>query len=177
MAVQRTRILLLAMAAAAAVTGPANAAPMSYDCDTAPGRYSELKQTEPGPAYRVSGRIAANELAMDKRWVPVGNIVIESADGKNGARLRLFAPTRRAPLDVVLSTNIGDKVETQTLGQVGLSQELAFSMTVADGRVKVEIGTMRGEAAIEMGAGASVGVTCSTGNFHFDDLRLSERDR
>ena len=103
--------------------------------------------------------------------------MIESADGKNSARLQLVAPTRQAPLDVVLRTNIGDKVETQTLGQAGLSQELAFSMVVAGGRVKVEIETMRGEAAIEVGAGASVGVTCSTGNFHFDDLRFGEEGR
>jgi hypothetical protein len=36
---------------------------------------------------------------------------------------------------------------------------------------------MRGEAAIDVGAGASVAVSCSTGNFHFNDLRFSDSDR
>ena len=77
---------------------------------------------------------------------------------------------------MVLRTTSGEKVEEQRLGQIGLSQELVFSMIVTDGRVKVEAGTMRGEAPIDMGAGASVGVGCSTGNFHFEDLRFDERD-
>jgi len=155
----------------------ANAAPFSYDCDTGAGRFSELKQTHPGPQYRISGRMAANELGTDKRWAPVANVTIESADGQSRAMLRLMAPTRRAPLDVVLSITKAGKTEVQTLGQVGLSEELTFVLTAAQGRARVEIGTMRGEAAIDVGGGASVAVVCSTGNFHFNDLRFSDSDR
>jgi hypothetical protein len=162
------------VAAFGSLASAAHAAPLSYDCDTTPGHYSELKQVQSGPSYRVSGRIAANELATDKRWAPGANVTIESADGQNRAALRLMAPTRRAPLDVVLSITRAGKTETQTLGHVGLSEELAFVVTVAEGRARVEIGTMRGEAPIDIGAGASAAVVCSTGNFHFNDLELGE---
>ena len=171
------KCLLPALAAFAALTGPAHAAPFSYDCDTGGGRFSELKQTQSGPDYRVSGKISANELGRHERWAPGSNVTIESADGKTRASLRVLAPTRKAPLDVVLAITKDGKTEEQTLGQVGLSQELAFVMSVADGRARAEIGTMRGEAPIAVGTGASVSVVCSTGNFHFDDLRFGEADR
>jgi hypothetical protein len=165
------------VAAFGTLASAAQAAPLSYDCDTTPGHYSELKQVQSGPAYLISGRIAANELATDKRWAPGANVTIESADGQNRAGLRLLAPTRMAPLDVVLSITKAGKTEVQTLGHVGLSEELAFVVTVAEGRARVEIGTMRGEAPIDIGAGASVAVVCSTGNFHFNDLQFSDADR
>ena len=173
----RMKYALPVVAALATLASAADAAPLSYDCDTTPGHYSELKQVQSGPAYRISGRIAANELATDKRWAPGANVMIESADGQTRAGLRLLAPTRRAPLDVVLSITKAGKTDVQTLGHVGLSEELAFVVTVAEGRARVEIGTMRGEAPVDIGAGASVAVVCSTGNFHFNDLRFSDADR
>jgi hypothetical protein len=171
------RMMLLAGAVVAAWASPAPAAPLSYDCDSGAGRFSELKQTQPGPDYHISGRISANELGIHERWAPVGNIEIESADQKNRAMLQILAPARKAPLDVVLRTWNGEKVATQTLGQVGLNEDVTFSMAVGDGRVKVEFGTMRGEARVEMAAGANVGVGCSTGNYHFEDLRLEDSER
>jgi hypothetical protein len=166
-----------AAAAFAAFAGSAHAAPLSYRCDSGPGRYSQLKQIEPGPSYRASGRISANELGKHKHWAPGGSIVVESADKQTSAALKLAAPAWRAPLDVLLQIRKGETLETQALGQIGLGQELSFVMTVADGRVQVEIGAMRGEASIALGAGASVGVGCSTGNFQFEDLRLGEAGR
>jgi hypothetical protein len=156
------------------MAGSAQAAPLSYDCDTGAGRFSELKQVQPGPAYRISGRIAANELARHERWAPGSNITIESADEQNRVSLRILAPMQKAPLDVVLEITKAGKTETQALGRVGLSQELAFVLAFADGRVRAEIGTMRGEAPLAIGAGASVSVVCSTGNFHFNDLRFED---
>lgn len=149
---------------------------MSYDCDTGAGRFSELKQVQPGPAYRISGRIAANELGKHERWLPVGNINITSADNQTRAMLQITASERKAPLDVLLRVINGDNDTSQTLGKVALSQELAFVLSVADGKVKVEIGDMRGEAQISMSGGASVAVGCSTGNFHFEDLRFGAGD-
>ena len=170
----KVKSLLPALAAAVAMTGSANAAPFSYDCDTGGGRFSELKQTQPGPNYRISGKISANELGRHERWAPGSNITIESADGKSRASLRVMAPTRKAPLDVVLAITKDGKTENQALGQIGLAQELAFVVTVADGRVRAELGTMRGEAPIAVGTGASVSVVCSTGNFHYNDLSFAE---
>ena len=168
--------LLPVGAALTVLAGPAQAAPFSYDCDTGAGRYSELKQVQTGPDYRISGRISANELARHERWAPGSNVTIESADGKSRASLRVMAPTRKAPLDVVLAITKDGKTEEQRLGQIGLSQELAFVLTFADGRARAEIGTMRGEAPIAIGGGASVSVVCSTGNFHFNDLRFGDSD-
>jgi hypothetical protein len=104
------------VAAFGSLATTAHAAPMSYDCDTAAGRFSELKQVQSGPAYRISGRVAANELAVDKRWVPVANVTIKSADNQSLAMLRLTAPTRKAPLEILLSITKAGNDTTQTLG-------------------------------------------------------------
>jgi hypothetical protein len=172
MIVTNWKNLLPAAAALIALAGSAQAAPFSYDCDTGAGRFSELKQVQAGPDYRISGRISANELAMHKRWAPGANLTIESADKKNRVSLRILAPMQKAPLDVVLEISRDGQKEEKALGQVGLSQELAFVLTVTGGQAHAEIGSMRGEGPIAIGSGASVSTVCSTGNFHFEDLRF-----
>ena len=155
----------------------ADAAPLSYDCDTAPGRYSELKQVQSGPAYRISGRIAGQRAWQGQALGAGGQChgrerrQPESRDAATH-RSQPEGTAGRGP-----EHHQGGPDGVQTLGHVGLGEELAFVLTVGEGKARVEIGSMRGEAPVDVGAGASVTIVCSTGNFHINDLRFSDADR
>jgi hypothetical protein len=153
---------------------PAAAVPLSYDCDTPPGRLSELKQVQPGPTYSISGRIRADDLLPDKRWEPAGTVFVESADEQDRVMLQLTAPERQSPLSIVLRTHHGEKNELRTLGRIALGEEASFTLAVAGGRARIEIGTIRAEAAVDLGKDARIGVGCSTGAFRFEGLKFGQ---
>ena len=153
---------------------PAPAPALSYDCDTPPGRLSQLEQVRPGPAYRISGRIRAVELLPDQRWEAAGNIFVESADEQDRVMLQLTAPEREAPIQVVLKTNHGLENHLRALGSVALDEDAAFTVSVAGGRATIEIGGMRAETPVDVGTDARVGVGCAAGSFRFDDLRFGD---
>jgi hypothetical protein len=146
--------------------------PLSYDCDTPPGRLSELEQVQPGPAYRISGRIRPDDLRPDKRWEPAGNVFVESADEQDRVMLQLVAPEREPPLSIVLRSHHGEKNDLRTLGQIGLGEEVPFTLTIAGGRAKIGIGDIKTEIAVDLGKDARVGVGCSAGTFRFEALEF-----
>ena len=75
-----TMLFASALAACTPAATPAASPPLSYDCDTPAGRLSELEQVQPGPAYRISGTIRADDLLPNDRWESAGNVFVESAD-------------------------------------------------------------------------------------------------
>jgi hypothetical protein len=156
-----------------AASPTAAAAALSYDCDTASGSFSELKQSQAGPSYRVSGRITARQLRVDKRWLPAGNVAIASADQKVFVMLKLSGLKRpKGPLEVILVNVDGGRKTQQVLGQIGLNETLSFTLSVQGSTARAEIGRMGGDTVAAIGPGGSVGITCSTGDFMFDDLKL-----
>lgn len=168
-------MITLLLATALLAGGGAEAPPLSYDCDTAEGAFSQLKQVQPGPSYRITGRISAHRLRQHDRWVPVATVRADAADGTMEVALQLVAPHRPdGPLDVFLVTRAGkSEPEQKLLGHAEIGGELPFELAVDRGKVRARIGSLNGDAKASLGSGASVGVSCSTGEFLFNDLRLS----
>ena len=164
-------LTLFALAACAPATAP-GPAPLSYDCETPAGRLSELDQVQPGPAYRISGTIRADELRSDARWESAGNIFVESADQQDRVMLQLISPDRGQRLQIVLRTHHGEKQEARPLGAIAVGEEAPFLVTVEGGKARAEIGTIKAEAAVGPGEGARVGVGCAGGAFRFAELRF-----
>src|SRR5438309_1887264 len=120
------------LATALLAGGGAEAPPLSYDCDSAEGAFSELKQVQPGPSYRVTGRISARRLRQHDRWAPVASVRADAADGTMDVTLQLVAPHRPdGPLDVFLVTRAGKGApEPKLLGHAQIGEELPFELTV-----------------------------------------------
>jgi hypothetical protein len=163
--------------ALAGVAAPAAAAeaPLSLDCDTAGGAYSELKQVLTGPAYSVAGRMTFERIRVDRRWLPVGSAQVASADAKRRVMLQVSAPKRDAgPLQIWLLVLDGDEENRQILGEAEMGSTMDFVLRVDNGRAAAEIGPFKGEAAAPaIGSGGSTAVGCSTGQVLFEELKLS----
>jgi hypothetical protein len=160
-------------AGSAGSAGSAGALPLRFDCDTAEGNSSELRATQAGPSYRIRGQLTARLLRVHPRWQPTASVIVASADHKVVVALQMTAPKRpEGPLDLFLSGPGGDDRPRIELGQAAIGEKLPFELVVAGGKATARIGDRRAEVAAAVGAGAQVSVSCSTGEFLFEDFTL-----
>lgn len=176
----------LAIAAwAVGVPGAASAAAgITYDCDTAPGHFSELVLPAPPTAFTVSGQVKVNSVAKDKKWAPLARVRIGSAPTSPGA-----APTAYGgfELTAVSGKEVGVAAETVQAFSFDTSaakeEVIASSLQPAgavqpfrltyDGRsIAVEVAGQSRSFPIAASP-AVVQVICSTGEFLITDLRLA----
>jgi hypothetical protein len=145
---------------------------LRFDCDTAEGVFSDLKQVQPGPSYRIAGRISAIRLRLHEHWEPAGTLTVTAADGKMAVSLQIVAPKRPdGPLDLLLLVNaVGQPEQQKLLGQAPIGEELPFELVVEAGKASARIGTMHAEAQAGVGTGGTASASCSTGEFLFTDL-------
>lgn len=111
---------------------PVAAATLDYDCDSTAGRFSELKMTQSGNVNRISGVLTARNMIEIPRWGAVGNVILNSADGKNSIQLKLAGfPSidAQAVTASIILTIGGEKTEVE-IGKSALLQPMPFTISV-----------------------------------------------
>ncbi|MFL6844254.1 MAG: hypothetical protein ACJ8ER_05170 [Allosphingosinicella sp.] len=170
----------LALSASAA---PAEAAGISYDCDTAAGHFSELVLPSAGAPFVVSGNVQLNALAASKTYAPIARIQIASSsapgqtpDAFAGFTLTgLPADAKKAPSGAVqmLSYNSNGRddeiLPLSLMTKPGTVQPFTLSY---DGRqVEVKLGNEAKSFPVAT-AEPVVRIVCSTGEFLFTNLTI-----
>jgi hypothetical protein len=164
---------ILAAAALAGASTPSRAAPMRFDCDTFDGAYSEVVQTQSGPAYALKAEITAKRLGKHRDWRPNALIQVKSADGKSAIGVQVTAASyQNRTLSVALITTTGGERKEYSVATVKLHEAVNAAILVRDGKVRAEVAGQFAEAPIEIGPGAEVGAACSTGQFMFEKLEM-----
>jgi hypothetical protein len=151
------------------------ASPLEYDCDTASGSFSELKQ--PGIAGKpvaVRGTVQARQLRADGRWMPVAAASVKSDDG-DIVMLRITAVEHdKGPLRLQLLTRKNGNNNEQVLASTPIDQAVPFSIVPSANGVAVTLGSERRQVAFAQDKPSATSVSCSTGEFLFTDLRFGE---
>jgi len=164
----------MAMAAAGlmlAAGSAAAAAPLTYDCDTNEGSFSELSQVQAGPAYHVRGTITPLRWAEDRRWAPSAQARLEN--GSRSIAVRIMRAPREPQATFSIEVTDGGEPQTTVLGRVGLNEALPFDLSLAaSGDAAVQVGTERRTFHLDLGPNAKASVVCSTGDFLFGELDL-----
>lgn len=172
----RTIKMLSGVLSVTLATVAANAAPMTYECDTPADRISEIKVPVNIVTFRMSGIITADAFRVGKYW-PVGNISLVDLEG-NAVRLRLVAAKDRTTSDIFLETTKEKKPLKRKLGQLPIGQPLNFSINASDpGKVKITVNELDLDATVnsELSSEAFLSISCSTGEFNFSNLEWSEK--
>ncbi len=165
--------LRLAAAILAGFGSAAAAAPFSYNCDTAAGSLSEIKQEQNGPAYAVAGKIGPRQTRTHERWLPTAMVRVEAKDGARFVTLQLVPQVRGGTtFAIVAASTNGDKKGRAELGKMELNETLAFTIRAGRESVRVEAGGKSIVFPVAIGAGGHVAVSCSTGEFDFGTLDL-----
>jgi hypothetical protein len=173
------KIAILAGAAGTVMgySAPAHAASMRFDCDSLDGAYSEVVQTQNGPAYGLKAEITAKRLGRHRDWWPNALIEIRSADGKSaiGVQFRASSYQNRTVSVMLITTSGGEKKE-YSVATVKLDEAVNAAIAVRDGKVRADVAGEFAEAPISVGSGAEVRVACSTGEFMFERLEMTAAD-
>ncbi|KTW12524.1 hypothetical protein [Sphingomonas sanguinis] len=158
---------------------------ISYDCDSAPGHFSELNLPVESVPFIVTGKVQVNTLAEHKTYIPSTKLTIapstpagqlpESYAGLTLVALAMDAKTPGAkPLPVQMSgfTANGrddDMLPHSVTDKLGVAQPFRLSY---DGRqVAVTIGDDTKSFPLKTDA-PMVQVMCSTGEFLYTDLQI-----
>jgi hypothetical protein len=171
----RLMIGITGIIAALLVEQPAAAAPMDYNCDTPVGSYSQLVQTQAGPAYHVRATITPLTWRDDpeRQWAPVGGVRLESADGTRWIAVRIGRQPAAERGSIEIRVKTGGEPRTTVLGDVGLNEALPVELqALPSGDVVVVIRGQRQVIHLDLGRNAKVEATCSTGEFLFGGLDL-----
>ena len=157
--------------AAAVASSPvmAQGTAVKFDCDTAAASFSEIAFSQPGPRYHVSGNVTAKKYRYDGSWVPVATVRIVSADKQSFGGIRLRAPTGSGDLELIIQSRVHGKEDSTVVATLREGEPATFSLDVVDGKMTIQAAD-RVFSGPELGAGSAVNVTCSSGQFVFQDL-------
>lgn len=167
------RSLGIIAAAAAAFSASEAAAPqtLAFNCDAAPGEVSAMDQTRLTAANAISGNLRAIELRDDNNLQPTATVKLASR--KDFVALQIAPTTANSGRFVVLVRNGDAREEERTLlGEVALNEILPFRMIHSGKDIVVEAGGQSVLVQRSFRGAPTLGVTCSTGRFLFDNVQV-----
>lgn len=168
---------------AIALPTTANAAGITYDCDTAPGHFSELVLPAPANHFRVSGNIKVNQVATHEKWAPMARVRIGSAPPAPGAPLGVYGgldltavpgkavsvAANAVQLFTFQGSGTQDEPIRASFQPTGTAQPFQLSF---DGRsIAVTIGSASRSYPVTIG-NPVIQLVCSTGEFLLTDVQI-----
>jgi hypothetical protein len=169
----RVRSIGLFAGAAAAVTATGAAAPrmLSFNCDAVPGEVSAMGQEHLATASAISGNLRAVEMRQDNNLQPAATVKLASP--KDFVALQLAPTEPNSGRFVVFVRNGHAKEEERTLlGEVALNQAVPFRIARSGKDVIVAAAGQTIAVRQAFRGTPSLGVTCSTGRFLFDNVEV-----
>jgi hypothetical protein len=136
-----------------------------------PGEVSAMDQSRLATATAISGNLRALEMRQDNTSQPAATVKLASR--KDFVALQL-APTEPNSRRFVMFVRHGDaKEEERTiLGEVALNQSVPFSVARSGKDVIVEAAGQTMSVRQSFRGPPSMGVSCSTGHFQFDNVSV-----
>lgn len=168
--------VLLAVVGVGTFSGSAIAAPIYYDCDTASDKFSEVKWPVTISGLVITGNIVP-VLFRKGQFLPVANLHLRSGDGQNYLAIRLIAESSGSKGVNVLLEAVSNGIKKEgMLGQLKRSEVLPFTIshTVGD-QLTVIINDRKFDFEVALGDTSSISMTCSTGQFKFQDIDTTAR--
>ena len=157
----------------AAISASQAAAPqaLSFNCDAVPGEVSAMQQDRLGAARTISGDLRVIQARHDNNLTPTATVKLASP--KDFVALQM-TPVEPNSSDFVVFVRNGDSKEEErtVLGQVTLNQTVPFRLALNGKDVQVEAAGKAVAVRQSFRGAPSIGVTCSTGHFPFDNVHV-----
>lgn len=162
-------IVALMMAAA-----PASSAPIDFECDVPPNRFSSVDQAFGEAPVALTGKVSL-VLARKGNYRAVAGARLSSADGANSIGFQIIGDgTPDGGFSIVMNSKRAGASKRSEIGTLrGAVPDLAFSISLArDGKAEVRVGDRVGTAALDPVASGKGRVFCSSGQFGFAGVEL-----
>ena len=178
------RCLMFVAALGLSAEAQAQSALTYYDCDTSAGHFSSVLLDLGEGQTSISGVVRLVRAFRNRQWSPIAGVAIR--DGRNEARLSLSA-TRVVPealrtkddaviagviFNSLMSAGPLDASKAGTpISEIELGSSVAFTLTFNGNKVDYQIGGQSGSINIELVGKLEVMLSCSTGQFKFEQLK------
>ena len=177
---------MFAAAASLSTAGSAAERAITYDCDSAPGHFSELVLPAPTVAFTVTGNVTVNAIAADKKWAPGARLLIsppstspgDNPEARAGVSLTALpgksVGAKQQVVQYLSFTANGHEDEIITFSFKAPGAPQPFSLSYDGKSVVVAVdGETRAYPLVT--SEPVVRIVCSTGEFLFTDLRIKAR--
>jgi hypothetical protein len=167
------RLIAIAAGAALALSASEAAAPqiLSFNCDAVPGEVTAMDQARLTAATAISGSFRAIQARHDNSVSPVATVKL--ASDKDFVALQITPIEPNSSTFLIFVRNGDAKEEERTmLGQAELNQPVPFRIARNGKQVDVSAAGQSLSLRQSFRGTPSLGVTCSTGQFLFENLEL-----
>lgn len=170
-------LLVMSAAVAADVASPRVAlGPYDFDCEGPEGGVSTWSGPMPGASATITGTLRLVRTLTHKVYIPAGTISL--SEGKPDVEVALgfvAYPQKPGRLDAQVAIGTGDKSRPRYVAITSLAAEgkIRFTLRFRDGMLQVDTGGTSKEVAIPHLKPTRVALSCSTGEFHFEDVMVS----
>lgn len=146
---------------------PAYAATAKFDCDTAAKRFSQMSLPVSGQHIRISGSVSASMTRADDQWVPKVSLYVAGV-GQQYAGFSISEQPNQ-PWDVELRYTGKESTPVTTLERF---DPIPFTLDVnaSTGTVDLTLGSTKYQGSGSAFQAQQLVLSCSTGNFVFDQL-------
>lgn len=171
MVLPRIGLFSLAIATAGSAAGAASQ-PISFDCNADSGIVSGIDPAKLPPSSVISGSIRPVIGRYDPSMVAAATVKLVSKKDFVGIQLAETEP--KSGVFNIWARNGSDREEERTpLGQIKLNDTLPFRLERAGNKVLVTAGNQTITIRQLFMGQPTVGVSCSTGQFVFNNIQLN----
>jgi len=183
-------IVMGLMLATTPMMGAAQTRGIHYDCDTAPGHFSQLALPVPSNGATITGKLKLNQIAKDDEWAPIARLSIAeaAAPGRLPDDLAGFVLTVLPAAKIGLKSKDKDAVAQYLVWHEShdgkATAHMPFGLTDASPTYDFQL-RFDGKSVTTSVGGEKTSMTiaaphpvlhivCSTGDFLISDLLISE---
>jgi len=143
-----------------------------FACDTPGGRVSEFRIPAGASQFRVSGTIQPALFRAHERFIPLAIVSLRNSELGNAMIIRAAAEGAEAGSAFVsVSIKTGDDEQRTGVGTLAVDNVVNFEITyVQGGQSRFVIGEQTFTGTADLGSSFDLTISCSTGDFIFDDI-------
>lgn len=149
----------------------------NYECDTPAGHFSYWNGTVSGGEIEISGKVTVNDLLKDKKWSPGASITLrDKKERPSRFGIRVYAVMKTPDLVFLELLKVGGH-EAIGLGLIPRTKKpIPFTLRLdATGLLKATIAGADASTNLGDFKAASFELGCSTGDFEFTDVTVTEK--
>jgi hypothetical protein len=164
----------IAIAALMIAVAPASAAPIDFECDVPPNRFSSVDQPFNAAPVTLAGKVSL-VLARKGNYRALAGARLSSADAANSIGFQIIGDGKPdGGFSIVMNSKRAGAAKRSEIGALpNAVPDLAFAISLApDGKAEVRVGDHVGRAALDPIAAGKGRVFCSSGQFGFAGVEL-----
>ena len=174
--VQRVALGWLAVAApliCAATDNPRH----TFECDTPAGHFSQWTRSVSNGAIEISGKVVLNEVREDKKWTTVANVLLRHGKDRAGRfGIRFYTDKETSNLLYIELLKIGGRAPIGTGSTRHSKKPISFTLRLdTTGLLTAAVAGSEASTQLADFKPDSFEINCSTGDFEFTDVTVSEK--